>query len=83
MKYIIALILLSLTSCQRACNRFDRAVQASERNYIITVFSGGDTIYTDKFKGIVNDSEQSDGIYYYNQHGELVEISGDYIIISE
>lgn len=45
------------------------------------MFSGGDTVFTDTFKGIVNNSESSDGVYYYK--GEtLIEVSGDYVIKS-
>ena len=46
------------------------------------MFSGGDTVFVDKFKGIVNNSENSDGIYYY-KNGVLIEISGDYIVTSK
>lgn len=84
MKKIILLSLtaLFLTSCQRGCTRLERGLQITERNYTVTVFSGGDTVFVDTFKGIINNSENSDGIYYYNSNGDLVEISGDYIIKS-
>lgn len=84
MKKIILLSLtaLFLTSCQRGCTKMERSFQVTERNYTVTVFSGGDTVFVDKFTGIINNSESSDGIYYYNSEGNLVEISGDYIIKS-
>ena len=78
----IYIALLFLGGCQRACVRCDKAVQVSERNYTITMFSGGDTVFIDRFKGIVNNSEHSDGIYHYNNDGDLIEISGDYVIKS-
>lgn len=71
-----------LTSCQRSCQKIDRAIQTTERNYTIVLFSGGDTVFVDTFKGIVNNSEHSDGVYYYNSKDELIEISGDYVITS-
>ncbi len=76
------LLITTLTSCQRGCNKLDRAIQTTDRYYEVTLFSGGDTVFTDKFKGIVNNSEQSDGIYYFNNNGQMIEISGDYIIKS-
>lgn len=74
-------IVLILSSCQRACTKYSRAFEATERNYEIIMFSGCDTVFIDKFKGIVNNSEASDGIYYYKD-GKLIEVSGDYIIRS-
>lgn len=80
---LLAGLVLLLSSCQRGCTSLERDFQTSERNYEIVVFSGGDTVFVDKFKGIVNNSEHSDGIYYYNSNNELVEISGDYVIHSK
>ncbi len=79
---LIAIAVLTLSSCQRGCARLDRNFQASERDYSIVMYSGGDTVYIDNFRGIVNNSEHSDGIYYY-KNGELIEVSGDYIIKSK
>ncbi len=73
---------LILSSCQRSCTKFERSIQTSERDYTITLFSGGDTVYTDSFRGIVNNSDHSDGIYYY-KNSELFEVSGDYVIKSK
>ena len=72
---------LVMSSCQRACTRIDKSIQVSERNYEVVMFSGGDTVFTDKFRGIINNSEHSDGIYYY-KNDELIEVSGDYVIKS-
>lgn len=79
---IILAISLALTSCQRSCTQLSRSIQTGERDYDIVMFSGGDTIFVDHFRGILNNSEHSDGIYYYKD-GILVEISGDYVTKSK
>jgi len=76
---IIALI--SLSSCARECQRFDKKWQSSERNYLIEQYSGGKLVKTHSFKGILNDSEGSDG-FYYSVGDSLIEVSGDLIIKS-
>jgi len=78
----ITITALTLTSCQRGCTKLNKSFQTSERNYSITMFSGGDTVFVDSFRGIINNSESSDGVYYYNSKDELVEVSGDYVIKS-
>lgn len=79
---LIFACLLALTSCQRGCEQTRRSWQTTERNYTIVMFSGGDTVFVDRFSGIVNNSEDSDGIYYY-KNDTLVEVSGDYIMHSQ
>lgn len=74
-------LILMLASCQRACLSFQKDIQTSERNYEVIMFSGGDTVYTDRFEAILNDSKESDGMYYY-KGDTLIEISGDYVIKS-
>lgn len=83
MKKIALLILIAVTfsSCQRGCTSFNRDFEVSERDYTLVMFSGGDTVFTDQFRGIVNNSKESDGIYYYKD-GVLVEVSGDYVLHS-
>ena len=76
---IVSILLLS--SCQRACTRFNKKIQTAERNYQITMYSGGKVVFQDRFRGIINDSEGSDGMYYY-KGDTLVEVSRDYIIKS-
>lgn len=78
---VIALGFFTLSSCQRSCTQLNRNIQTSERNYEVTMYSGGDTVFYDNFKGIINNSEGSDGIYYY-KGDTLIEVSGDYIIKS-
>lgn len=78
---IIALGVFTLSSCQRSCTKLNRSIQTSERNYEIVMYSGGDTVFYDDFKGIINNSDGSDGIYYY-KGDTLIEVSGDYIIKS-
>ncbi len=82
-QFLIAFLLLFMFGCQRGCSRISRNFQASERNYIILMYSGGKIVYSDTCKTIVNDVENSDGCYYYNKDGKLVEISGDYVLISK
>jgi hypothetical protein len=79
---ITAFLLVLLTSCtQRGCQRFQKKTQFSERSYEVVVFSGGDTVYHDKFTGIVNGEEGTDGFYYFKRD-TLIEISGDYVLKS-
>lgn len=59
----------------------ERSFQTSSRNYEVVMYSGGDTVFYDRFNGIINNSENSDGCYYY-RGDSLIEISGDYIIKS-
>jgi hypothetical protein len=77
--FIAAMLLLS--SCQRFAERFKKGFQTTDRNYIIEQFSGGKLIKTYSFKGTLNDSEGSDGFYFYNGD-TLVELSGELIIKS-
>lgn len=80
--FLIALILfVTLSGCARQCTSMDKKWQAGERQYEVIMYSGGDTVFYDKFKGIVNDSEGSDGCYYI-KGDTLVEVSGDYVIKS-
>lgn len=78
---MITVAVFTLTSCQRGCAKLNHSFQSSERNYTVTMFSGGDTVFTDRFKGILNNSEASDGVYYF-KGDDLIEVSGDYIIKS-
>lgn len=82
MKYLIYITIVSLlSSCQRGCAKLDRGFQTGTREYEVIMYSGGDTVFHDHFKGIINNSEHSDGCYYY-KGDTLVEVSGDYIIKS-
>lgn len=83
MKKFLVLILfaLSITSCQRGCQRLDKQWQVGERNYEVIMYSGGNVVFHDQFRGIINDAEGSDGCYY-TKEDTLIEISGDYILKS-
>lgn len=70
-----------LSSCQRGCQRFEKNFQTTNRDYEITMYSGGEPVYKDKFNGIVNDTDGSDGCYY-TKGDTLIEVSGDYILKS-
>jgi len=76
------ILVMSLCGCQRQCTSFNREWQTSNREYEVIMYSGGDTVFYDKFKGIINNSEHSDGCYYY-KGDTLIEVSGDYIIKSD
>lgn len=78
---MIIAILASFTSCQRACTRMSRQYEVGERNYEVEMYSGGEVVFHDEFDGMVNNSEGSDGIYYY-KGDTLVEVSGDYVLKS-
>jgi len=80
-KILIAFFLISLCSCQRACTSMEKDYQTGSRSYEVIMYSGGDTVFYDHFKGMINDAENSDGCYYY-KGDTLIEISGDYIIKS-
>lgn len=77
----MVLLVLTLTSCQRTCASFEKTYQTTERSYEIVVYSGGDTVFRDKVRTIINSEENSDGIYY-KKGDTLVEISGDYVVKS-
>jgi hypothetical protein len=73
-----SMMLLLLTSCARSCQALDRDIQTGSRHNIVIMYSGGDTVFHDEFDGIINNSQGSDGVYYY-KGDTLVEISGDYV----
>lgn len=82
-KTIIVLAAILLSSCtQRGCQRWKRQQQYSSRAYGVYMYSGGKMIFEDHFKGIINQEQHSDGIYYF-KGDTLVEVNGDYIIKSE
>lgn len=78
---LIAVVCLFASCTQRGCQSMSRDFQTSERTYEITVYSGGKTIYADKFKGILNQEDHSDGMYYF-KGDTLIEIGGQYTIKS-
>jgi hypothetical protein len=47
----------------------------------VVMYSGGDTVFHDKVKTIINSENGSDGIYYY-KGDTLIEVSGDYVLKS-
>ena len=78
---IFALLLGSTVSCQRSWERIRKKTQTSNRNYVIDQYSGGILVGHYEFSGILNDSEGSDGYYFY-QDKVLIELSGDLVIKS-
>jgi hypothetical protein len=79
--FFVLLFAFSLTSCQKSWERWSKNVQITDRNYVIEQYSGGKLIATYQFRGTLNDSEGSDGYYFYKDD-TLFEISGDLIIKS-
>lgn len=83
MKKVIFLLLtvIVLSSCKRGCQSIKKKYQASDRVYEVVMFSGGDTVFYDRVKTMMNNSEHSDGVYYY-KGDTLIEVSGDYVVKS-
>ena len=79
--FAVVALIVAFSSCQRFWESTRRSLQTSDRNYHITQYSGGKFIGEYKFKGILNNAENSDGYYWY-QDGVLYEVSGDLIIKS-
>lgn len=79
--YAFYLAVLMLSGCARGCERMEKQYQFGDRQYEIEQYSGGKLIRIHKFKGILNDSEGSDG-FYYTKGDSLIEVSGDLIIKS-
>lgn len=74
-----ALLTFALTGCARGCQSLERKTMGNHR-IRVCLYSGGKLITNFEFTGVINSSEHSDGYYFYNNDGRLVEISGDVII---
>jgi hypothetical protein len=72
--------LILMTGCQRGCQKFKRKNMTSSRDYEIIMYSGGDTVYYDRFHGVVTE-EEGNGAFYYKKD-TMIELSGDYILKS-
>ncbi len=79
-KILFIAIAFFTTSCQKSCTAMQKRYSGS-RNYHIEQYSGGRLIQSHDFYGTLNDSENSDGYYFFRQD-TLIEISGDIIIKS-
>lgn len=80
---VIYAVISLLTSCTaRQCQGLQRQWQFKERDYDIKMYSGDSLVFHDKFHGIINHEEHSDGLYYF-KGDTLKEIGGNYVIISE
>ena len=78
----VSIILLFLTSCTaRGCQSWNRSMQFSDRSYEVEMYSGDSCVFRDKFHGILNQEDHSDGFYYF-KGDTLVEIGGNYVIKS-
>jgi hypothetical protein len=78
---IICILLFGLCGCQRQCQRMNKHYQTTKRTYVVRMFSGGDCVFYDSVRTIMNSEDGSDGCYYY-KGDTLIEISGDYTIKS-
>lgn len=76
---LLVVVAISSSSCARGCSSLSRSVQVGDMDYEIIMYSGGDTVFYDKLRTIINNSESSDGIYYY-KGDTLIEVSGDYVV---
>lgn len=82
MKKLSIFLLILMTGCtERGCQKLEKSMQFSERNYHIIQYSGGKVVGEYRFHGILNDSEGSDGYFFFKQD-TLVEVSGDLTIKS-
>lgn len=82
MKKINILLLIvgviTLTSCARGCQGFNRSLADNHKQHVnIKQYSGGKLVGEWQIYGIVNEAKGSDGYFFYDNNGELVEISGD------
>lgn len=75
---LIAIVMLGCTARDR--NGISRSFSGN-RVYHIKLYSGGKLIRDDKFTGVVDNQDSSDGMYYY-KNDTLVEIGGQYEITS-
>jgi hypothetical protein len=74
---ILFLILIFLTGCtSRGCQRWKKEAEYDERHYHIEQYSGGKLVEQYDFHGILNDSKNSDG-YFFFKGDTLIEVSGD------
>jgi hypothetical protein len=79
----IALFAVSCTDRTRQAmsRNYQFSAQFSDRNYSITVYSGGKPVFEDSFHGMINQEKGSDGIFYF-KGDTLIELSGEYVIKS-
>jgi hypothetical protein len=79
----VAFVAIAITSCTaRGCQSTQRSFSFTERNYSIEMWSGDSCVFRDRFHGIINQEEHSDGLFYY-KGDTLIEIGGNYVIKSE
>jgi hypothetical protein len=79
-KILFLFCCVGVVACQKSCTSMQKRYSGS-RNYHIEQYSGGQLIQVYDFHGTLNDSENSDGYYFFKQD-TLVEISGEVIIKS-
>lgn len=79
--YLLAIIaVISLSSCARSCQSFSRNFSDNVSSDVrVTFYSGGQIIKVYEFHGIVSNSKNSDGYFFYYK-GKGVEVSGDVLV---
>jgi hypothetical protein len=80
-KVSIFISLVALASCNEMEQQRLKRQTSEKRTYHIALYSGGNMVFMDSFYGILNNSEHSDGYYYY-KGDSLIEVSGDCVIKS-
>lgn len=80
-KLSLFIFLAALAGCNEMEQQRMKRQTSNKRTYHIVLFSGGNVVFKDSFYGILNNSEHSDGYYYY-KGDSLIEVSGDCIIKS-
>lgn len=78
---IVAFFACLLFGCTAMDQQQYKRQVSGEGDYMIVMYSGGAVVFKDSFHGVVNNSEHSDGCYYF-KGDTLVEVSGDYVIKS-
>jgi len=84
MKRVIPWLVLGVVlvaGCERHAASLQRKFETRKRHYVIEQYSGGVKIKEYRFTGILNDSKDSDG-YYWFVGDTLYEVSGDLTIRS-
>jgi hypothetical protein len=81
-KFLFIYVMVFVIGCTASDQQAIKKTSSEERDYEVIMYSGGAVVFHDKFHGIVNNSENSDGCYYF-KGDSLIEVSGDYIIKSE
>lgn len=82
--YLVVCGLFVLSGCARGCESMNRKFQMTKQTYTIRFYSGGKLVEQwTNIRTMVNSSKSSDGYYFRDTEGRLIEVSGDVVIICE